>query len=82
MIPQRHPIPGSNTSHRNQDIDLNLFLDFLDPETPIRRTHRVRQREARNNRTEAGSSGSQRHVVVTEAYLQGLLEQIAAQTLI
>ena len=34
--PRRLPRSGGNTSHQNQDIDLNISLDFLNPETPIR----------------------------------------------
>ena len=79
LTPQRHPRSGRNTSKQNQDIDLNLSLDFLNLETPIWRTRRVRRRDARNNRVEAETSGSQKHVVVIEVYLQGLLKQIVVQ---
>ena len=58
MIPQRHPRSGRNTSQQNQDIDLNLSLDFLNPETHVRCTRQVWRRDTRNNWIEAETLGS------------------------
>ena len=43
------------------------------------RTHRVRRRDARNNQEYPEASGSQRRVMIPEAYLHVLLEQIVVR---
>ena len=65
--------------HQDEEIDLNLSLDVNNPSVPARRTRRVRRRDARNNREHSEASGSQRRVMIPEAYLHALLEQIAVR---
>ena len=63
---------------QNQGIDLNLSLDFLKTKTPLRRTRWSRRRGANGGRIDVGPSGTQKQVIVSEVYLQGLLEQIVS----
>ena len=65
--------------HQDEEIDLNLSLDLNNPSVLARRTHRVRRRDARNNQEYSEALGSQRRVMIPDAYLHALLEQIAVR---
>ena len=65
--------------HQDKEIDLNLSLDLTNPSVPVRRTRRVRRRDARNNQEYPEALGLQRRVMIPEAYLHALLEQIAVR---
>ena len=77
----QHRVHGRFTvrPHQDEEIDLNLSLDLKNPSVPARRTRRVWRRDARNNQEYSEASRSQRRVMILEAYLHALLEQIAVR---
>ena len=77
----QHRAPGRSTirPHQDEEIDLNFSLDLNNPSVPTRRTRRVQRRDARNNQEHYEVPGSQRRVMIPEAYLHALLEQIAVR---
>ena len=69
VTPQRHSRLGGQIDQQIIDIDLNLSLDLLNIEKPLRKTRRSRRRGAKGGRTDVEPSGVQKQVTVSEAYL-------------